>query len=114
MSELVDRLANGTHRVVVGRSESAGQAEELRAAIERKYLLVYFPETRGGTELGVPLDDSACRLDSADLVGMRGQVHVEGELALDSVPVRVIADLDLATREGHGRIEIVAATRAHV
>lgn len=112
MSELVNRLANGRHRLVFGKAERNERIKDLKAAIDRKYVLLKFTETRGGTELGMRLDEPACRLDSADFGNAQGRIHLEGELKLDYVAVRMIADLDLATFEGEGQLQIVAAPSA--
>lgn len=107
MSDLVKRLANGRHRLVFGRPGHAGGPAELEAAIGRKFVQLKFTETRGGTELGFSLDDHACDLVAADFARGQGRVHLEGSLTLDYVPVRLIADVDLATLEGEGRLELV-------
>ena len=51
MDELVQRLSQGDHRVVASRVD--GSAEELKASIDRGYVLIKFTETKGRTELGV-------------------------------------------------------------
>lgn len=104
MSDLVKRLSEGSHPLVFGRGGVPHRAAELKAAIERQYVLLEFSGTRGGTELGLPLDPGACKLDGADFERGQGHVHLEGELKLDYVPVRMVADLDLATFEGTGRL----------
>lgn len=101
MSDLVQRLANGRHRVAYSRESSV---PDLKRAIDRNYVLLKFTDTRGGTEVGVPLDLPACRLDAADFEQGRGTIHIEGELKLDYVPVRIVADLDLETLEGDGQL----------
>lgn len=109
MSDLVKRLSNGSHALVFGRPGAAGGAAELKAAIDRKYVLLEFTETRGGTELGVPLDTVACDLSAADFERGDGRIHLEGELRLDYVPVRLVADLDLATLQGRGQLLVAPA-----
>jgi len=106
MSELVYRLSQGRTRLIFGRADQEDRAAELKAAIKRKYVLLRFTSTRGGTELGLPLDDAACRIAENELAEMQGCVHLEGDLMLDYVPVRVVADLDLATFEGDGQFMI--------
>ena len=107
MSDLVKRLASEPHRLVFGRTSAAGNTAELKAAIERKYVLLKFTETRGGTELGVPLDEARCDLSAANFEKGEGRVHLEGEFKLDYVPVRMVADVDLATLEGKGQLQIL-------
>lgn len=112
MSDLVRRLSQGSHPIVFGRPGAADRLAELKAAIERKFVLLGFPETRGGTELGVPLDTAACDLGAADFVTGQGRIHLEGELRLDYVPVRLIADVDLATLQGQGQLRVAATERS--
>lgn len=105
MSDLVDRLAAGDHKVTY-RARRVGAREELGEAINRQYVHVFFPETRGGTELGFQLDKERSDLSSADWERGEGTVHLEGDLKLDGVPVRCVADIDLTTVEGRGRLVI--------
>lgn len=104
MDELVQRLSEGEHPVVTGRAESA---EGLKESIDRGYVLIKFTETKGGTELGVRLDESAIDLSKADFSQANGTVHLEGNLTLNYVRVRCIADIDLATLAGVGHLEII-------
>jgi len=80
-----------------------------KEAIDRNYMHIKFTNTRGGTELGVRLDCGACDFSRADFDNGSGAVHVEGNLTLDYVKVRCIADIDLATLEGKGHLEKVVA-----
>lgn len=109
MSDLVKRLSSGPHPLVFGRAGAPDRVAELKAAIDRKYVLLEFTETRGGTELGVPLDLAACDLSTADFARGEGRVHLEGELRLDYVPVRLVADVDLATLQGRGQLHAATA-----
>jgi len=103
---LVDRLCEGEHPVEAGlRPEKT--AKLLKEAIDRDYVHVKFTKTRGGTELGVRLDRDACDFSKADFENRSGTVHVEGGLTLDYVKVRCIADIDLKTFAGVGRLEKV-------
>ena len=77
--------------------------ETLAECIGRNYVHVRFTETRGGTELGFELDRERCRLD--DLDRGDGRICLVGELNLDYVPVRCVAEVDLATFQGTGRLE---------
>ena len=105
---LVDRLCEGDHPVEAGlRPEKT--VKLFKEAIDRNYVHIKFTKTRGGTELGVRLDREACEFSRADFDRGSGAVHVEGNLTLDYVKVRCIADIDLATLEGVGHLEIVKA-----
>ena len=106
MNELVKRLSEGSHEVEVSlRPEK--DIKRFREMLDRGHVLVKFTQTRGGTELGFPLDKSRSDLTQADLEAGTGKVRVAGELTLDYVPVRVIADIDLPSLQGKGHLEIV-------
>jgi hypothetical protein len=104
MDELVQRLSEGEHPIITQRYKSA---EELKQAIDRGYVLVKFTDTRGGTELGVRLDSTMTNLGGADFSRPAGSVHLAGNLTLNYVKVRCVADVDLATLEGQGHLEIL-------
>jgi hypothetical protein len=102
MDELTERLTTD-QPVIIGGAEPT--VEELhRRTGEMGYVLVKFTETRGGTELGFPLDRDATDLSAADFGEGIGTVHVEGSLILNDDPVRCIADIDLATLRGTGHL----------
>ena len=101
---LVDRLSEGSHPVEASlRPERT--VKLFKEAIDRNYVHIKFTETRGGTELGVRLDTEACDFNKADFENCAGTAHIEGGLTLDYVKVRCIADIDLKTLEGKGRLE---------
>jgi uncharacterized protein YbdZ (MbtH family) len=105
---LVDKLCEGDHPVEAGlRPEKT--VKLFKEAIDRNYVHIKFTKTRGGTELGVRLDREACDFSRADFDQGSGTVHVHGNLTLDYVKVRCIADIDLATLEGTGHLEKVEA-----
>ncbi len=104
MNELTKRLTV-EQPIIMGGSDPT--AEELRERTgEMGYLLVKFTETRGGTELGFPLDRDATDISGANFGEGTGTVHVEGHLVLNGDPVRCIADIDLATLKGTGRLTL--------
>src|SRR5262249_55914973 len=108
---LVDRLCEGDHSVEAGlRPEKT--VKLFKEAIDRNYVHIKFTKTKGGTELGVRLDREACDFSRADFDQGNGAAHVEGDLTLDYVRVRCVADIDLATLEGKGRLEKVGAVSA--
>src|SRR5579859_506845 len=99
MNDLVQRLSEGNHPVTVGGPKPS--LEEFRKRVEDMgYVFIKFPETRGGTDLGVRVDKSATRSGQASFENATGSVHVEGTLTLNYVKVRCVADIDLATLEG--------------
>jgi hypothetical protein len=106
VNELTERLSID-QPVVVGGPEPS--VEELRKRIDEiGYVFIKFTETRGGTDLGIRLDRDASDLNAADFDQGKGTVHVEGTLILNDDPVRCIADIDLATLKGTGRLRLVA------
>jgi uncharacterized protein YbdZ (MbtH family) len=105
---LVDRLCEGDHPVEAGlRPEKT--VKLFKEAIDRNYVHIKFTKTKGGTELGARLDREACDFSQADFDQESGTAHIEGDLTLDYVRVRLIADIDLATLEGKGHLEKVGA-----
>jgi hypothetical protein len=104
MDELVQRLSEGEHPIVIQRYKSAG---ELKQAIDRGYVLVKFTDTRGGTEVGARLDDALTDLSGADFGQSVGTAHLVGNLTLNYVKVRCVAEVDIATMEGRGHLEIL-------
>ena len=111
MNDLVKRLSEGSHAVEVSlRPERTMKL--FREMLDRGHVLVKFTQTRGGTELGFPLDKTRSDLTQADLTAETGKIRVCGELTLDYVPVRVVADIDLPSLEGQGHLEILGEERA--
>jgi len=109
MNELVERLTRGSHPIVAERSASP---RELREQIERGFVLLKFPDTRGGTELGSRLDMEQTRLDGADFEGGTGSVRLVGNLTLNSEKVQLVADIDLASLKGTGRLFLIEGATA--
>jgi hypothetical protein len=105
VNELVERIAREDHPVVVGGPSP--QVADLQERIEQLgYVFIKFPGTRGGTDLGLRLDRAATQTAQADFAHGTGRIHIDGTLTLDFVPVRCVADIDLATLAGTGRIII--------
>jgi uncharacterized protein YbdZ (MbtH family) len=104
---VVETLSRGDHPV-----EVAGLGEDplrrLRERIQLGHVMVRFPETRGGTELGVRFDPRALELAGCDLDAGRGKLALRGELTLDGTRVRVHADIDVASMAGRGRLEVLS------
>jgi uncharacterized protein YbdZ (MbtH family) len=102
-ASVVDRLCEGEHPVEPGlRPEKTVRL--LKEAIDRGYVHVKFKDTKGGTELGIRLKRDSCDFSRSDFEAQTGVAHVEGKAKLDYVMVRCIADIDLATLEGTGRL----------
>jgi uncharacterized protein YbdZ (MbtH family) len=106
--DLVDRLCDGDHPVEAGlRPERT--VKLFKEAIDRNYVHVKFLDTRGGTELGIRLDRDLCDFSEANFEAGTGPVHVEGDLTLNYVNVRCVADIHLSTLEGKGHLRKVQA-----
>lgn len=103
MNDLIQRLAKEQEIEMSLRSQPT--LEALKAAIDRGYVHAKFPNTRGGTELGIPLDRQRSDLSSADFDQGMGNIKIVGELVLDYTRVRFHGTIDLATLKGLGRLE---------
>jgi uncharacterized protein YbdZ (MbtH family) len=104
--DLVERLSQGEHPVEVSlHPEKDMQA--LKESLERGYVHIKFTGTRGETELGVKLDPNSGGLDQTGAEGPDATLHLEGGLTLNYKKVRCVADIDLKTFEGRGRLEPV-------
>lgn len=110
MDDLVKRLSEGEHKVAVTRAN--GQLSELKDMIDRDFVLVKFTETRGGTELGFSLDKERSDVDSAKLASGTGTVKLVGDLNLNYVDVRCVAEIDLGSLAGKGKLEILESQPA--
>lgn len=101
-------MSEGEHPVEASlRPEKTATA--LKESIDRGYVHIKFTDTRGGTDLGVRLDREASNFNEADFEHQTGKVQLVGNLTLNYVKVRCIADIDLATLEGKGYLEPVEA-----
>jgi hypothetical protein len=106
MNELVQRLAEGDHPVVVGGPQPS--LGEFRKRVEEMgYVFIKFTDTKGGTDLGVRVDKSAVDTTKANFEQATGTVHVEGTLTLNYVKVRCVADIDLDELKGTGHLVIL-------
>jgi uncharacterized protein YbdZ (MbtH family) len=103
---LVARLSEGDHRVEVV-NPGKDPLQRLRERIQLGHIMLRFPETRGGTELGVRFDPKALKLAGCDLDAGKGELRLQGDLTLDGTRVRVHADIDVASMAGRGRLEVL-------
>ena len=106
MDELVQRLANGEHPVIVGGPGPSLEEFQKRVS-DMGYVFIKFTDTRGGTDLGVRVDKQATDVSQADFQQGLGTVHVEGTLTLNYVKVRCVADIQLDTLSGNGHLVIL-------
>lgn len=100
MNELVKRLSEGLHEVQANRPDKSGSA--LKERIELKYVHILFKST--GTEIGIRLDMERCNLSDVDFEQNTGVAHLEGVLTLNYDKVRCLADIDISTMEGSGKL----------
>lgn len=109
---LVDRLCTGDQPFVLSlRPEPT--LKRFKEAIEQGYLRVKFTGTNPGTELGVRLDKEASDFNGANFEEGTGSARAVGDMTLDYVRVRCVANIDLETLAGHGRLEKVEAEGSH-
>ncbi len=105
--DLVARLAEGPQPVELGlRPEKSIAA--LQGCLDRGFVHIVFPQTQGGTELGIKLDRDDSDLSQANFETQTGKIRLVGGLTLNYTKVRCIADVDLATFGGQGHLEIIA------
>lgn len=110
MNELVEKLSRGDHPVEVTlRPEKTATALKKRID-EHKHVHIKFTATRGGTELGVPLDIDESNWGTGDFDGGKGRIKLCGRLKLNYVPVKCVAEIDLSTLSGTGHLEILSET----
>lgn len=105
MNELVMKLTQEQPLIVSMRPAPSRQA--LKDAIDRGWIHLKFTETRGGTELGIPIDRQRSDLSGADLEQGTGTLRIVGELTLDYVRVRMVAKVDVASLQGTGHLEVL-------
>lgn len=104
--DLVARLSSCEQPVEVvleGDSVSAGFKKQLALGVVK----LKFTDTRGGTQLSVPLDPKLCDFCEANSDEANGRIRIGGTLALDYFAVRCLAEVELRTLRGLGKLEIV-------
>lgn len=106
INELVQRLSEGKHEVVIGHRNEP--YEEIKERIEDGYIHIKFTQTRGGTELGINVDLNSTNVKDLDFTKGEGLLHIEGTTNLNYNAVRLIADIDLVSRKVEGYLKIVS------
>jgi len=104
--DLVQRLATGNHTVMLSLRPDRS-LPVLKDALDRGFVHITFPETQGGTELGIRIDRTLSDVSKADLAAGTGTIRLVGDLTLNFVKVRCIAEIELSSLAGHGRLEIL-------
>jgi len=105
INELVKRLSEGKHEVVIGHRDEP--YEEIKQRIEDGYIHIKFTQTKGGTELGINVDLNSTNVKELDFDKKEGLLHIEGTTNLNYNAVRCIVDIDLATRKGEGHLQVI-------
>ena len=105
MDQLITQLLTGNHPVLFEpRTEDIN---EIKERLNQGFVFIKFTETQGGTELGVNVDGQLTRLNEGNFETNKGAIQVVGTCELNFQKVRCIADIDLSTRQGIGRIELL-------
>ena len=104
------QLCEGEHPVEVSLSPNK-TVEALKQCIDRNHVHIRFADTKGGTELGFALNAEGTDISQADFNKGTGSVRLVGNLTLDYVKVRCIANIDLDTLGGRGHLEAVQSFR---
>ena len=105
MSPTVKFLSIGTHPVIVYPAQVS--MEQFKSFLEDQFIHINFLDTKGETCLGVNLDPNSTGKWNADFDEGKRIFHLEGDLVLDYVKVRCIADIDLASMKGEGYLRIL-------
>jgi len=100
---LIERLGEGDHAVELSLGPER-TFKLFKEAIDRDYVHVKFTQTKGGTEMGFPLDRANSDFSKANFEAGTGRAHLEGNLTLDYVKVKCVADIDLGMLSGTGRL----------
>jgi hypothetical protein len=104
MSDLVQALCKGDHPVEANSREKTREA--LKERIASGHVQIKFTDTRGGTEIGVPIDRNRSDLRGIENDNGSAEIRLVGDLTLDYVPVTCVARIDLATLQGQGHLEV--------
>lgn len=111
INELVKKLSIGKHEVVIGRMNEP--YEEIKQRIEDGYIHIKFTQTKGGTELGINVDLNSTNVKDLDFIRGEGLLHIEGTTSLNYNAVRLIANIDLASKKGEGYLQLLSEESAN-
>ena len=106
MDDLVARLSTGKHRVLF-ETQSKEMLEIKKRLLDLKYVFLKFTDTNGGTELGIHIDETLTSIKNSDFENGLGEIHIVGICSLNYQRIRCTADVNLATKEGIGYVEII-------
>lgn len=104
MNELVKFLCTGDHPVELSSRDKT--REGVKEFVALGQVLVMFTDTRGGTEIGIPVDPDRSDLRALESNNGPSEIRLVGDLTLDYVPVTCVARIDLTTMKGEGHLEV--------
>jgi hypothetical protein len=105
MSDLIEKLSQTQDIELAIRP--VVNADSLRSALERGFVPVRFPRTKGGTELGIKLDPAGSVWSREDLSKGAGQMQLAGEVTLNYKKARFSGIIDISTLRGSGCLQPV-------
>lgn len=103
--DLVKRLSTGEHPVEISLRPKKS-LQSLRQCIERGFVYIKFTNTRGGTELGIKIDENNSDWKQMDSGDPTGHISLVGDLVLNYTRVQCVAEIDLGTFKGTGYLDI--------
>ena len=103
MNNLVKRLSESAQPVIVG-GPSPSAKQFINQLTNVGYAFIKFTETSGGTDLGLRIDPVNTKLEEANIDKGTGNVHVEGTLNLNFIPVRCVAEINLESMAGTAQL----------
>lgn len=102
MNKLVEQLTK--KQPIIGGGNFKG-LEAFKEQIDKDYVFIKFTEPYGSLDLAIHPDKETSSWEDADFENGTGTVHLEGEVGLNYVKCRLIADVNLDTLEGEGYLE---------
>lgn len=105
MDELVKKITQGKHRIIL--EPRTKELREIKERLAEGFIFVKFLETQGETELGIDVDHKMTQLSEADFDSEQGILKLVGTCELNFTKACFNADINLATRQGLGFVEIL-------
>lgn len=103
-NELVERLCKRDQEVSF--EDRVKELDRVEERVNNGFVFVKFTQTKGGTEIGIDLIPEECDFSEGNFKEGTGMLHLVGTCELNYCKVKCIADVDLATRKGFGRLEL--------
>lgn len=104
MDHLIERLL--VNQPIEFESRTSTLEELKERLLDMKFVFITFPETKGSTELGINVDIDLTDIKNADFTKGTGNIYVVGTCELNYQKVHCIAEIDLFTKKGLGRLEL--------